>query len=75
MILCGLFGTAASFWFPVLLISKIPIFVSIDVSSMLQNVIGAFIFGVARSCSLVKYQYRQTYFIYDGIMCGFCRYG
>ena len=70
-ILLGYLSATISFWFPNLYLPYEPLG-DISITSILQNIIGAGVFGVVRPCSTVKYQYKQTYFIYSAIMGVFC---
>lgn len=73
-ILFSMSASVISFWIPALLIPETSLIGSIDISSAAKNIVGAFIFGIVRSLSNVKYQYIQTYMIYDAIMSCFCRF-
>lgn len=47
-----------SYWIPTITLA------SMNVSSFLQNVVGATIIAVATSFQQIKFQYTQTYFMY-----------
>ena len=60
-----------SFWLPNLYAPIFPL-QDINLTSMMQNIVGAFVMGLARNFSSVKYQYPQTYKIYGATTGVFC---
>jgi len=65
-VLMALFAACITFWVPSYAIW------GINITSMIYNVIGSLIYAFVTTLQQVRYQYFQTYIIYDAVSGGFC---
>ncbi|KAJ3433642.1 fluoride export protein 1-related [Anaeramoeba flamelloides] len=66
MIVIGLFASFLEFWLPDIYISDI------NLSNTIKNGIGSFVIGIVSTIETIKFQYPQTYLVYNAIGGSFC---
>ncbi|KAJ3439696.1 fluoride export protein 1-related [Anaeramoeba flamelloides] len=66
MIVIGSFAAFVEFWLPDINIGVI------NLSNTLKNGIGSFVIGIVSTFEIIKFQYPQTYLVYNAIGGAFC---
>ncbi|KAJ6252176.1 fluoride export protein [Anaeramoeba flamelloides] len=66
MIVIGSFASFVEFWLPDIFVGVI------NLSNTLKNGIGAFVIGMVSTIEIIKFQYPQTYLVYNAIGGAFC---